>query len=79
MSAFNYTHIQIKGKGIIVQELDRDEAQDLIEQQNLMEAPRDEYDYHYGRVYTDGKFKEFVNTHPRVKTALLYLMEQLDR
>lgn len=79
MSAFNYTHIQIKGKGIILQELDRYEAQDLIQEQNLVDAPIDEYDYHYGKIYTDGNFKQYVNGHPRVKAALLYLIEQLDK
>ena len=83
LSAFNYTHIQIKGRGIIVQERDRDEAKDLIEDQNLKFAPFKDYAdpsaYQYGRIYTDDKFKEFVNSHPTIKSALVYLLEQLDK
>ena len=83
LSACNYTHIQIKGKGIIIQELDRDEAKNLVENQDLKLAPTNDYAdpsvRKYGRIYTDDKFKTYVNSHPTIKNALIYLLEHLDK
>lgn len=78
MEGWNYTHIKIKGFGISIVELDRPQARDLIKSENLQLIDTSQYDYHLGKIYTDGKFKDFVNKHKKLKKYLLYLLEKLD-
>lgn len=82
LEGYTYTHVTIKGKGIVITDLDRDEARDLIRDQELELAEPEtyaNYDRHLGKIYTDGKFKAYVNKRPSVKANLLFLLEQLDK
>ena len=77
----NYTHITIKGKGITITDLNREEARNLIEDQALELAEPEtyaNYDRHLGKIYTDGKFKDYVNKRPSIKANLLFLLERFD-
>lgn len=82
LEGYTYTHVQIKGRGIIITNLDRDEARDLIRDQELELAEPESYanyDRHLGKIFTDGKFKTYVNKRPSIKKNLLFLLEQLDK
>lgn len=82
LEGYTYTHVTIKGRGIVITDLDRDEARDLIRDQELELAEPEtyaNYDRHLGKIYTDGKFKAYVNSRPSVKANLLFLLEQLDK
>lgn len=81
LESWTYTHIVVKGKGITVTELDRQEAREIIEDENLVLANPDDYDdynHHYGKIYTDGKFKNYLNKYTRVKRNVLKILDKLD-
>ena len=78
LEGYNYTHIKIKGHGIIITELSRKDALNLIKDQKLNLINQEEYDKTLGKIYTDDKFKDYVNKHPVIKNNLLFLLEQLD-
>ena len=81
LESWTYTHITIKGKGITVTELDRHEAREIIEDENLVLAKPDDYDdynHHYGKIYTDGRFKNYLNKYTRVKKNLFKILDRLD-
>lgn len=74
-----YTLIQIKGKGITVRSLDRKEYKEQIS--NLQLAEPSEYaDYNpsLGVVYTDGRFKSYLEKRPQLKEMLYKIVEKLD-
>lgn len=82
LEGYSYTHVTIKGRGIVITDLNRDEARDLIRDQELELAEPEtyaNYDRHLGKIYTDGKFKDYVNKRPTIKSNLLFLLEQLDK
>lgn len=81
LESWTYTHIVVKGKGITVNEIDRQEAREIIEDENLVLANPDDYDdynHHYGKIYTDGKFKNYLNKYTRVKRNVLKILDKLD-
>lgn len=81
LESYTYTHIKIKGKGITITELDRIEAKDLIEEEGLALADPDDYDdynHHYGKIYTDGKFKNHLNKYPKIKRNVLKILDKMD-
>ena len=78
IEGWTYTHIKIKGLGISILDLDRKEAKEIITSKNLQLVDTSEYDSHLGKIYTDGKFKTFMNKHKKLKKHLLYLLEKLD-
>lgn len=78
---WTYTHITVKGKGIVVNELTRQEAKELVKEQNLKLATPDEYaDYNsrYGKIYTDGRFKKYLDKYQKTKRNLLSILEKMD-
>lgn len=78
---YNYTHIQIKGKGVIAHDIPRKEAMDIINKHNLQYIKPGEYvnyDYRLGNIYADTKFKSYVNSHKNVKKNLFSVLDQLD-
>ena len=78
MENYEWTYIKIKGRGITTSDLSRKEAQEIILEQKLSMCPSTEVDPHLGWVYTDGKFKEYVNRHPKTKKKLLAIIDTLD-
>lgn len=78
-----YIHIRIKNNGVTISELDRIEANNLIKDNNLKQAmPEDyaqPYDRKLGKIFTDGKFKDYINKHLSVKTNLLFLLNQFEK
>ena len=74
MSSNIYTLIKIKGNGIIITEIDRHEANDIIEDNNLkVHRFRKE-----GIVYSDNLFKEYVNNNLELKNQLINIIKKLD-
>lgn len=76
---YHYTHIQIKGKGIVVRDITRQEAKEIMDR--LEYAHPDtyaQYDYRLGNIYTDTKFKSYLNKHKNVKKNLFTILNNLD-
>jgi hypothetical protein len=75
-----YCHIKITncGRGITITDLPDEDARKIIHESNLELASTDEYDFHDGKVYHDGKFKKFVNSHPDIKKNLIKLIDKTD-
>lgn len=79
ISDYCYCHIKINnsGKGITIVDLDDNSARKIIKKYNL-DLAKGNYDYHDGRIYDDGKFKDFVNSNPKVKKHLTTLITKID-
>ena len=79
LQGFNYTYVKIKNRGITILDLTREEAKAIIDDENLQLVSSEECEnYKYGRIYTDNKFKEYVNSHPKVKRNLIKIINRLD-
>ena len=78
ITGHRYCHIKISnnGKGITIVDLDDKNARRLIKKANL-ELVKD-LDYHNGKVYDDGQFKDYVNSRPDLKRSLFNLIEKID-
>jgi len=76
MEGWTYTHIKIKGFGISIDELDRKQAKEVMATLQLEDPST--YDSKLGKIYTDGKFKTFINKHKILKKYLLNLLEKTD-
>ena len=81
LTGFGYCYICIKnqGRGLSVESLTSREARQIVKEQNLVKESIDEYDYSLGTIYTDGKFKKYVNNHPKVKERLIKVIDILDK
>lgn len=79
---YDYGHclIQVKnnGKGLTIEELSSEEARKMINENSFTKVKKEEYDYLLGDIYTDGKFKRYVNLHPDLKQRLIKIIETLD-
>ena len=80
VAGFGHCLIQIKnnGRGICVEELTPVEARELIKTNIFTKVSADEYPYTLGSIYTDGKFKDYVNSHPKVKNKLYKVINNID-
>jgi hypothetical protein len=72
--------IQIKneGRGFAVEELTPEESRKIIRERNLDKVRKEEYPYLLGDIYTDGKFKNYINSHKSLKKTLLKIIDSLD-
>lgn len=70
---WTYIHIKID-PGITINELTPDEAKQLIADENLKLVVSNSF----GKVYDDGKFKDYVNEHPKIKETLTSLISKIE-
>lgn len=77
---FNYCLICIKsyGRAITIEDLTNRQARRLIRERNLDKVSIDEYPQQYGCIYSDGKFKKYMDAHPQVKEKLYKIIDKLD-
>lgn len=77
---YGHTLIQIKndGRGFTIEELTAEEARKIIRERNLDKVKKEEYPYLLGDIYTDGKFKRYMNLHQDLKKTLLRIITTLD-
>ena len=77
---YGHTLIQIKneGRGFAVEELTSAEARQIIRERNLDKVRKEEYPYLLGDIYTDGKFKNYINARKDLKKTLLKIINSLD-
>ena len=72
---YDYIHIKIKGFGIVIKYLSRVEASEIIADNDL------ELYKNYpglGKVYDDGKFRNYVNNHPRIKRLIFRFLNNIE-
>lgn len=81
-SIFSFGHCLIQivndGKGFVIEELSSKDARKFINERNLQKVKKEEYPYIYGDVYTDMKFKNYLNSHSILKNIILKTVEVLD-
>ena len=77
---YGHTLIQIHndGKGFTIEELNSSEARKIIQERNLDKVRKEEYPYLLGDIYTDGKFKKYMDLHQSFKRTLLKIIDTLD-
>lgn len=79
---YDYGHclIQIKndGKGFTIEELSSADARKIIRERNLEKVKKEEYDYKLGDIYTDGKFKKYMNYRHDLKNIIIQITSDLD-
>lgn len=82
-SGLNYIHIKIDNcLSISVCTLSRKQALDLVESQNLVlesDLNYEDYNSYLGYIYTDGQFKDFVNSHPQLKSNLIKTISHYEK
>ena len=75
MENYEYIHIKVKGFGIAIKYVSRQEAEEIIDEEDLQiykNYPG------LGKVYDDGKFRDFVNTHPKFKKIIFKSLNNIE-
>ena len=75
MENYEYIHIKVKGLGFVIKYLSREEAENLIYEEDL------EFYQSYpklGIVYDDGKFRNYVNKHPKLKKFIIKSLNKIE-
>ncbi len=76
---YNYTHIQTKGRGIIVRDIPRKEAKEIMDRLEYCHPDTyANYDYKLGNIYADRNFKSYINKHKNIKKNLFTILNNLD-
>lgn len=77
---YGHTLIQIKndGRGFTIEELEPAEARRIIRERDLEKVKKEEYPYLFGDIFTDGKFKKYMNSHQEIKKTILKIIDTLD-
>lgn len=71
---WEYIYISIKNKGFTVEKIDRKKAKEIIGDNNLILSDSN-FD---GKIYTSPNFKEYVNSYPKLKEAIINIVDKID-
>ena len=72
---YEYVHIKVRGFGILVHYVSRQEAEEIIDENDLKlykNYPK------LGKVYDDGKFRKYINHHPRIKKFIFKSLNRIE-
>lgn len=79
ISSSEYFHIVCKNNSVVINPLERKQALEVIEDNQLVLAKPETYlggyDAKLGRIYTDADFQSSVNSNPKQKNLLFQLLE----
>lgn len=79
ISGSEYFHIICENNSVVINPLERKQALEIIEDNQLVLAKPETYlgtyDVKLGRIYTDADFQHFVNSNPKQKNLLFQLLE----